>query len=245
MKIIIFTVYIVIQRKKQITMKNLLSLILVSVFFFPSLKMDAQNDCKVLVPEIDSIYTGKCKKGFAHGKGSALGVDSYKGKFSKGYPNGRGTYIWANGDAYTGNFKEGKRSGEGILTLKLQESDSIIDGMWEDDKYMGKKPKAPEVLSKVSIDRYSFKKTGGTKDRVLINFMQNGMRNTTITNFSMSTSNGIEAELGHSIGYDYIEFPVTILVNYRTMNKLRSEEYQAIFEFKITEPGDWLLEIHN
>lgn len=65
-------------------MKNFLAIILVVVFFLPSLKMDAQNNCKVLVPEIDSIYTGKCKKGFAHGKGNAIGIDAYKGKFYKG-----------------------------------------------------------------------------------------------------------------------------------------------------------------
>lgn len=110
---------------------------------------------------------------------------------------------------------------------------------------MGKKPKAPKVVHKVSIDRYSFKKTGGTKDRVLIDFLQNGMRNTSISNFAISASNGIEANLGHSVGYDYIEFPVTIRISYMTMNKLRSKEYQAIFEFEITEPGDWILEIHN
>ncbi len=235
----------IIQPNKISTMKKHLSFILFVVFVFPTFHLNAQSNCKVLIPEIDSVYSGKCKKGYAHGKGNAIGVDSYVGKFVKGYPNGRGTYKWANGDTYTGNWKEGKRNGEGSLTLKLQDRDSILDGMWKDDQYMGKKPKAPKVTHKVSIDRYSFKKTGGTKDRVLIDFLQNGMRNTTITNLSMSTSNGIEANLGHSIGYDYIEFPVTIIVNYMTLNKLRSEEYQAIFEFVISEPGDWIVEIHN
>lgn len=226
-------------------MKQRLYFILISSFLIAPFQLFAQKSCKVLVPEIDSVYTGKCKKGFAHGKGMAIGIDSYYGKFSKGYPCGKGTYTWANGDTYTGSWKEGKRDGEGSLTLKLQDRDSILDGMWKEDRYMGKKPKAPKVTHKVSIDRYSFKKTGGTKNRVLIDFLQNGMRNTTITNFTMSASNGIETDLGHSIGYDYIEFPVTIRVNYMTMNKLRSEEYQAIFEFEISEPGDWLLEIHN
>ncbi|NPD44614.1 MULTISPECIES: hypothetical protein [unclassified Lentimicrobium] len=226
-------------------MKHVLYSIIISIFITSPFFLSAQKNCKVLVSEIDSIYTGKCKKGLANGKGTAIGIDSYTGKFSKGYPHGRGTYNWANGDIYTGNWKEGKRSGAGKLTLKLGATDSIIDGLWDDDKYMGAKPIPPKVIHKVSIDRYSFKKTGGTKNRVLINFMQNGMRNTTITNFSMSTSNGIESNLGHSIGYDFIEFPVRILVNYMTMNKLKSEEYQVILEFEITDPGDWLLEIHN
>ena len=127
-------------------MKHILYSVIISIFLTSPFFLSAQKNCKVLVPEIDSIYTGKCKKGLANGKGTAIGIDSYTGKFSKGYPHGRGTYNWANGDAYTGNWKEGKRSGAGKLTLKLQETDSIIDGLWDDDKYMGAKPIPPKMI---------------------------------------------------------------------------------------------------
>jgi len=224
-------------------MKHLIPFISLLLFF--SFQSIAQESCKVLIPEIDSLYTGKCKKGLAHGKGFAQGVDSYAGKFYKGWPQGKGTYTWANGDQYVGEWKKGKRNGEGYLILKLTTQDSIIEGIWENDLYLGPKPIAPKVISRTSIDRYSFKKTGGIKNRVLIDFLQNGARNTTITNLMIYSSNGIESDLGHSIGYDYIEFPVTIRVNYTTLNKLKSVEIQAIFEFEITEAGDWLVEIHN
>lgn len=219
----------------------------ISIFIFAiSLsQLTAQVHCKVLMPEIDSIYSGKCKKGLAHGKGVATGIDSYSGKFAMGLPNGRGTYTWANGDIYTGSWMNGKFHGEGTLIMKLNERDTIIDGLWEDDEYMGPKPIAPRVITKVSVDRFTFKLTGGVKDRVLIDIRQNGTRNTTISNFLMSASNGIETNLGNTIGYDFIEFPVRIRVSYTTMNKLKSQEYQAIFEFEISEPGDWLVEIHN
>lgn len=222
-------------------------IIFISLLSFLSLSIycPAQKNCKVLLPEIDSSYTGKCKKGLAHGKGTATGIDSYTGKFSNGWPHGRGTYIWANGDEYSGDWKEGKRSGEGKLILKLADRDSIIDGLWEDNRYLGPKPVPPRVIAKSSIDRYTFKLTGGFKNRVLIDFLQNGARNTTITNLIISSSKGIETNLGHSIGYDYIEFPVTIRVNYTTLNKFKAVEVQAIFEFEITDPGDWRVEIHN
>lgn len=220
-------------------------ILFLSLFTFISIQLSAQIDCKVLNPKIDSIYIGKCKKGLANGKGNAIGVDSYIGKFSNGLPNGKGTYTWANGDYYSGSWMQGKQHGEGILVLKMGERDSIIDGLWEDDKYMGPKPIAPRIITKVGVDRFSIKPAGGIKDRVLIDIRQNGTRNTGISNFLISSSKGVETNLGYSVGYDYIDFPVRIRVNYLTFNKLKSEQYQVIFEFEISEPGDWLVEIHN
>ncbi|MCD6556828.1 MAG: hypothetical protein J7K64_06505 [Bacteroidales bacterium] len=225
-------------------MKHILSVLLfVFLFSFPQY-VNAQEDCKVLVPEIDSIYTGKCKKGFAQGKGTAIGVDSFTGKFYRGWPS-KGTYTWANGDSYTGEFRKGKRNGEGILTLKLADRDSIMEGLWEEDLYLGPKPKAPKIINKFQIDRYTLSKSGGMKERVLINFLQNGNRNTTITNLRIDASNGVETKIGYSQGFEFIKFPVTIKVSYTTMNKLNTSSHDAIFEFEIFEPGDWVVDIFN
>lgn len=226
-------------------MKYIIIILSLLSFFIFENEIAAQKNCKVLIPQIDSIYTGHCKKGLAHGKGQAFGTDYYRGKFKEGYPSGKGTYVWANGDQYTGDWKEGKRNGEGTLTLKTPKGDSIIDGLWENDQYMGHKAVPPKVITKISIDRYNFRLSGGTQNRVLIDFYQNGMRNKTISNLTMISSSGVETTLGNSIGYEFVEFPVTIKLNYQTMNKLRAKEYQAIFEFIITEPGDWIVEIHN
>lgn len=226
-------------------MKHIIIILSLLSFFVFENALVAQKNCRVLVPEIDSIYTGKCKKGLAHGKGQAFGTDYYRGKFKEGYPSGKGTYVWANGDQYTGDWKDGKRNGEGVLTLKTPDGDSIVDGLWENDQYMGAKPIPPQVLSKTSIDRYNFRLSGGPQLRVLIDFYQNGMRNTTIENLTMVSTSGVETNLGNSIGFEFIEFPITIRLNYETLNKLKAEKYQAIFEFTITEPGDWIVEIHN
>ena len=226
-------------------MKYFILFLIIFTFTTLSTNVSAQESCKVLKPGIDSIYNGKCKKGLAHGKGNAIGVDSYTGRFTNGLPNGKGTYTWANGDIYTGDWSAGERKGEGTLIIKLEEKDSIVTGIWENDKYMGPKPIAPRVITKVGVDRFSFKLSGGAKDRVLIDILQNGTRNTSISSFLMSTSNGVENNIGQLVGYDYIEFPVTIRINYMTLNKLKSHEYQVIFEFEISEPGDWRVEIHN
>ncbi len=220
-------------------------LFILSILLTISFSITAQKTCKVLVPELAGSYTGKCKKGLAHGKGLAEGTDRYEGKFAAGLPNGKGTYTWANGDVYSGDWKEGRRDGEGTLTLRLAGGDSIVRGLWEADKYLGPKPIEPKVIAKVSIDRYKFINRAGVKNRVLIDFYQNGTRNKDISNLLMNASNGVQCDLGQSIGYDFVEFPVRIKVSYMTKSKLKSADYQAVFEFEITEPGDWLVEIHN
>lgn len=219
--------------------------LLFTILMFFALSLTAQKPCKVLVPALDSIYSGKCKKGLANGKGEAIGKDSYNGRFSEGLPDGKGIYTWSNGDVYDGEWKNGLRHGEGTLSLKMADGDSIIAGLWEADKYTGPKPVEPKVIYKASIDRYRFTKKAGVKNRVLIDFYQNGSRNLDISNLLMNTSNGVQCELGQSKGYDYIQFPVRIKLTYLTLNKLKTATFHAIFEFEITEPGDWVVEIHN
>lgn len=209
------------------------------------IQLNAQNGCKVLKKEISSEYHGKCKKGLAHGKGKADGIDSYTGHFSKGYPSGKGTYTWANGDKYKGQFIDGLRSGEGTLTIHLKDHDSIVKGLWKEDIYLGPVPPKPKVFSMNGVDRYTFKKTGDIRQRVLIDIYQNGMRNTELYNFIENSSSGFQTSLGNSFGYDCVEFPVTIKVLYYTWNKLHTAKVYVKFQFEISEPGDWRVRIFN
>ena len=195
--------------------------------------------------EINESYSGKCKKGLANGKGKAVGTDTYEGQFSDGLPWGRGTYTWENGDVYVGDWKNGMRNGEGDFTFKLNERDTTVSGMWENDQYLGPKPKTPQVITKTSIDRFNIYNQGGILNRVLIDFQQNGMRNTGITNLLISSDKGTQTNLGYLVGYENITFPVQIKVSYTTYNKLRSQQVYAVFEFIIFEPGDWRVEIIN
>jgi len=226
-------------------MKNPSKIILFLIFSWLGYNLSAQEDCIVLKPEIAGKYMGKCKDGLAHGKGKAVGQDTYVGQFSKGLPKGTGTYTWANGDTYVGDWEHGLRQGEGTLRFKSNGKDSTLTGIWEKDQYKGPVPPKPIVINKVSIDRYTFTKSGGIINRVLINFYQNGTRNFGIENLMLSTTSGTNTSLGQSIGYENIIFPVTIKVTYSTWNKVRTVLVYAIFEFEIFEPGDWVVDIHN
>ena len=218
---------------------------ILSGFLIKESSLSAQEECKVLKPEISGSYAGKCKKGLADGKGKSVGKDTYEGQFNEGVPWGKGTYTWASGDVYIGEWKNGLRDGEGDFTFKLSEKDTTVNGLWENDRYIGPKPIAPEVITKTSIDRYNIYRQGDILNRVLIDFQQNGIRNTGITNLIMASNGGTETSLGYLIGYENIIFPVTIKVNYTTWNKLRSQQFYASFEFRISEPGDWRVEIFN
>lgn len=84
------------------------------------------QDCKVLLKPINKSYTGDCKKGKAEGKGTAKGIDNYVGDFKKGLPNGEGTYVWANGDTFTGIFSKGKKAVKVYLLKRIRQLPKAI-----------------------------------------------------------------------------------------------------------------------
>jgi len=225
---------------------KILTVILIAWFNSAGLIMAQENDdCKVLMPEIAGTYKGKCKKGLAHGRGDATGVDHYVGHFSKGLPDGNGTYTWANGDVYKGEFLKGKRDGEGTLKISLAGRDSLVSGIWKEDNYMGPVPEKPKVIRKVNLDKYDFTYISNIKNRVMVSFWQNGHTNMNVENISIVSSSGANVQRGRDYGIDYITYPVEIKVNYTTYNKLHTQLFYVTFEFKISEPGDWQLKLYN
>lgn len=226
-------------------MKNTSRIIFLLFFAIYCNAVSGQENCKVLKPALAGTYSGKCKNGLAHGKGSAVGVDKYEGQFVKGFPNGKGTYTWASGDTYTGEWKAGKRDGLGDFSGKIGGVDSVQSGVWLDDVYKGSKPKDPEIRYKTNVDRYSVKKTGTDKNRVQFDFIQNGSHNSGITNLILSTSSGQECKTGQLVGYNNISFPVIIKIMYSTPSKLQTATVSATFEIEVFEPGDWLIELVN
>ena len=218
---------------------------LLVLFSLSCLTIRAQENCKVLKPEIAASYNGKCKNGLANGTGIAVGTDRYEGQFSKGLPEGKGTYKWATGESYTGYWIAGKRDGEGEYTFFYNGKDSTIYGTWVNDNFQGPLSKKPFVMSKTGVDRYLIVKNGEIKNRVLINIYQNGVRNTGISNLMLSSSSGYDTSIGLSIGYDEVSFPVKLKVTYTTWNKLKTGTYYVEFECEIFEPGDWKIDLHN
>lgn len=229
----------------NIPMANSVTLSLVILFSLLAISVYSQQTCKVLKPEIAGSYEGKCKNGLASGRGTAVGADRYEGQFTKGLPDGKGIYTWANGDTYDGEWVNGQRHGIGKYIMHINSRDSIQDGMWQNDEYKGPKPPKPNVTYSTGVDRYSFQKNNTTKNRVMVNIFQNGARNRSITNFTISATSGTETKLSESVGYDYIIFPVRIKIMYTSMNKLHTVSYNVKFEFEIFEPGDWTVNLDN
>ena len=104
-----------------------------------AVKVNAQEVCKVLLPDISASYEGPCKKGKAEGSGKSQGKDRYAGLFKDGLPSGKGIYNWENGDSYDGEWLKGKMDGQGIKTVKRSgKTDSVVTGFWKKDMYVGK-----------------------------------------------------------------------------------------------------------
>jgi hypothetical protein len=74
--------------------------------------------CEVDKESLKGTYTGDCKKNKAHGKGKAVGIDTYEGEFKNGVPDGQGTYTWGNKNIFEGKFLKGLREGKGKMTMK-------------------------------------------------------------------------------------------------------------------------------
>lgn len=105
---------------------------------FVSLGLSSQ-DCSVEMQSLKGNYSGECKKGKANGKGKAVGTDIYEGQFKSGLPDGEGIYLWSGGNRYNGGFVSGLKEGVGTMLYKrTNATDSIVEGFWKNDLYVGK-----------------------------------------------------------------------------------------------------------
>ena len=218
---------------------------LMLIFSISSVYLFGQQDCKVLKSEITGSYKGRCKKGLANGKGKAVGTDNYEGIFKNGLPHGKGKYTNSIGEVYEGDWKKGLRHGEGRFSFNAEGKDSTITGIWEKNVYIGPIRVNPyKILRKISVDRYSINRIHDG-NQVLISIYQNGAINTNIEDLTIIANKGMEISFGNSIGYEHIKFPFFCKINYRTWNKFHTAHNNVIFEFEITQPGNWKVVIHN
>ena len=202
-----------------------------------------EGGCKVLLPRITGTYTGDCKKGLAHGRGTAIGIDRYEGEFRKGYPEGMGLYRWENGTYYEGYFRQGLRDGTGRMVYG---TDSVRSGYWKADKYAGEKEtKRYEVLQSRYIARSSFIKTANTPNQVKVKLTLGGSPNTSVQDFSMTQTSGDEFRPGNAYGLQNVTFPVTVRLQYRTWNVMHTVLTDVTFEFRINEAGSWEVTVQN
>ncbi len=204
----------------------------------------AQEECKVLIPALSGTYEGKCKKGLAHGYGTATGTDTYTGQFKKGLPHGKGKYEWSTGEVYEGDWKNGVRDGVGSFTFMINEKDTLLAGLWVNDKYEGPVPERPKVIRKLNINRVSFFRQGDGQ-QVDISFYRGGTTNTEIMELTLIGSSGNEYNMGRSVGYENIQFPFECKVTYRTWNTMHSGTIDCVLELEIPQPGYWIIKVDN
>jgi hypothetical protein len=205
-----------------------------------------QSKCKVLLQSISGSYSGGCKKGLAHGKGLAQGVDRYEGQFTKGMPDGKGTYTWANGSVYIGEWLNGLKEGKGKMTYPRPGGDSIVAGYWKQDKFIGEQLiPAYKIVSNLGVIRYNFMKTSETGSDVTIKIFIAGKVNSDIEGFSMAYDSGNEYHSGYSMGIQNPYFPIDVKIRYRTWNQFHTHQSDVLFEFTIHDPGRWEISLNN
>ncbi len=210
------------------------------IFLFAS-GINAQSDCKVMLPRINGSYVGSCKQGLANGQGEAIGMDKYKGEFKKGFPEGVGTYIWQTGEAYTGEWKKGLREGSGKFTFKYMGRDSVISGAWKEDKYVGVRALDPYVIEyKNSIGRVTCMRVGD-RPYIKYKFSRNGGESNNISNLLLQGSSGSESNTASFTGYEQVTFPFSGKVRFYAPNAFMAATLTCELRFVINEPGSWVV----
>jgi hypothetical protein len=219
--------------------------VILALLFFPLCLANSQEngECKVLVPALVGVYQGGCKDGLAQGKGSANGTDAYTGVFRNGYPNGKGTYTWASGNTYKGDWNMGKRDGNGVFTGRLDGKDTVMAGLWKDDNFIGAKPSPPRIIMKYNVVSTTFTRTGDG-NKIAISFYQNGIVNY-LESISIVANNGSEVKTGNITNFFDIRFPFHCKINYQSWNGLRTQLFDCVLEFEISQPGSWDLRVGN
>ena len=232
-------------------MKRIISLLIAAII---SLSTMAQNDCKVLVKELEGQYNGECKKGLAHGEGAAKGIDTYFGNFKRGFPNGFGVYNYLNGSNYIGSFKKALRDGYGIMND--MSSGNLIQyyGLWIADKLVI--PNDARGLFK--IDHFSgasmvipeVERGNEYESKIFIEFTEKGVptRTATIKEYKISSGEYVEnikRTLNRTIEFDNIEeFPVTLKLSY-LYKQVDWRQQDAEFEVTLFVPGIWTIKLEH
>jgi hypothetical protein len=221
-------------------MKN--NILIIVFLILDSYLFAQQTECRVMLPAISGTYTGECKKGLAHGKGIAQGIDRYEGNFFKGLPEGEGTYKWANGSNYEGEWKNGMRNGKG----KLVSRDSVVAGFWKGDRYQGlnQLPSYKITLNR-NVARFTVTKVVESVNSVRIKLLLGGRDNTEVENFSLAFSGGSEYRNTGIYGIENYTLPVDVTIRYTTWNQLHTTQYDVVFEFTLYDPGSWDVTLTN
>ncbi len=230
-------------------MKKSIGVILLFMLPLFIIAQQSKSNCKVLTESLQGEYKGECKKGLAHGQGLATGKDVYEGKFKKGYPNGKGKYTWSDNSYFEGNFKKGKQNGFGKFYAVIDGMDSITEGYWDNDVYIGKNsnPKKYNTISKKSIERisYMYKGDGGGRNEVMVKFTRGGVSTRTkLDQIILTANSGDYIDQDSRFGFENITVPFKASLTFTAPTTLTTHSSsQAMnfcrLDFEILFPGIW------
>jgi hypothetical protein len=209
------------------------------------LMASAQEPCKVLMTELDSIYIGKCKDGLANGAGEAWGKFHYTGKFKLGYPDGKGTAEYPDGTVYVGSWEKGLKNGQGKLFLNV--NGKVVEklGIWANDTLKKEiLPPAYRVITQRNVSRLRIYQQG-TGNYVWFYPNSAGGVATDFQDFQLGGTSGTELLSRPKLGFQDVTFPFKGSIKYKAWNKLRTTQFEILVEIEISEPGNWIVEIQN
>lgn len=208
--------------------------------------LSAQENCKVLVPQISGQYVGKCKKGLAHGEGLAIGTDQYEGEFKKGLPHGFGEYKFATGEVYKGEWNKGFKDGIGefIIIDSINNQTITYKGIWNDDLFIGPEINEPIVTAIKTISRHEFHKTGEGRSVNITIYSGAALNENIYYGYCHSTS-GSHYYSPAKIKIEMVNFPVTCEIHYRGYDQLSGNLKESFIKFDIPEPGNWTVNLYN
>ena len=236
---------IVINKINSSIVRKTVIVALIAVLPFFTTPLEAQSECKVLLPGLAGTYSGECKKGLADGEGEAVGTDSYRGSFRKGLPDGEGTYTWATGEVYRGQWKKGLREGQGTFTFRVNYRDSVQAGYWKEDHYLGAELIAPyKVNYRLGVARTSFFSQGGPDSFVSFKFSRSGSSSYSIDGLLMQGSSGTESVTTAFTGFQNVSFPFEGKVQFKAPNLLNTVTNNYEVRFIINQPGEWVVTIY-
>lgn len=204
------------------------------------------SDCVVLLESISGSYEGDCKKGKAHGIGTAQGTHKYEGEFRKGWPFGEGKYTWTEGRWYNGMFRNGMKNGYGKMHSNLIGEDTLLVGYWRNNRYMGEEKLADfEIIERRNLENMNIILRDIDGSSLRIKILRDKSTNSKAVITMLNSSSGHGRKGSGSVVYENIEFPFQFSIFYDTPNRIDSNNISCVVEVIINTPGDWEVRLEN
>jgi len=202
-----------------------------------------ESGCLVLMEAISGSYEGDCRDGLAHGKGKAMGWDTYRGQFKDGLPHGKGTYIWENGNKWIGKWKNGMCHGRGKWIIRKSGLNQVIRGIWKDGKMVREFQKNPYKITYMNgVERVRIYRNG---ERNLIEIYPIRRGSGPLYRYlRLNTSSGVRNMERRPYTIAYPMFPFEGAVYFEAPNQFMAYMKMCEVEYKINEPGRWVIEIY-